>query len=55
MEDLQPVDMVCGAGLIKYIAEVSVELFGRCGIDLLAGPSEIAIIADGSVDPYRGS
>jgi sulfopropanediol 3-dehydrogenase len=26
-------------------------LFGRCGIDLLAGPTEIAIIADDSADP----
>ena len=51
MEDLQPVDMICGAGN-KYIAEAKRQLFGRCGIDLLAGPSEIAIIADGSVDPY---
>lgn len=51
MEDLQPVDMICGAGN-KYVAEAKRQLFGRCGIDLLAGPSEIAIIADGSVEPY---
>ena len=51
MEDLAPVEMICGAGN-KYIAEAKRQLFGRCGIDLLAGPSEIAIIADGSVEPY---
>ncbi len=50
MEDLSPVDMICGAGN-KFIAEAKRQLFGRCGIDLLAGPSEIAIIADGSVAP----
>ena len=44
------VDMVCGAGN-KYVAEAKRQLFGRCGIDLLAGPSEILIIADESADP----
>lgn len=50
LDDLQPVDMVCGAGN-KYITEAKRQLFGRCGIDLLAGPSEIVIIADESVEP----
>ncbi len=50
MDGLHPVDMICGAGN-KYIAEAKRQLFGRCGIDLLAGPSEIVIIADSSVDP----
>jgi sulfopropanediol 3-dehydrogenase len=50
MEGLEPADMICGAGN-KYITEAKRQLFGRCGIDLLAGPSEIVIIADDSVDP----
>ncbi len=45
-----PVDVLCGAGN-KYVAEAKRQLFGRCGIDLLAGPTEIAVIADGGADP----
>ncbi len=45
-----PADILCGAGN-KYVAEAKRQLFGRCGIDLLAGPTEIAIIADDSADP----
>lgn len=48
--DVQPVDVLCGAGN-KYVAEAKRQLFGRCGIDLLAGPTEILIIADDSADP----
>jgi len=33
------------------VAEAKRQLFGRCGIDLLAGPTEILIIADDSADP----
>jgi len=47
---VQPVDMLVGAGN-KYVAEAKRQLFGRCGIDLLAGPTEIAILADDSADP----
>lgn len=47
---VQPADILCGAGN-KYVAEAKRQLFGRCGIDLLAGPTEIAIIADDSADP----
>jgi sulfopropanediol 3-dehydrogenase len=47
---LEPVDMLCGAGN-KYVAEAKRQLFGRCGIDLLAGPTEILVIADDSADP----
>lgn len=49
-EGLKPVDILCGAGN-KFVAEAKRQLFGRCGIDLLAGPTEIAIIADDSADP----
>ena len=50
MGDLEPVDILCGAGN-KYVAEAKCQLFGRCGIDLLAGPTEILVIADYSADP----
>ena len=45
-----PADMLCGAGN-KFVAEAKRQLFGQCGIDLLAGPTEIAIIADDDADP----
>ena len=45
-----PVDMLCGAGN-KFVAEAKRQLYGRCGIDLLAGPTEIMVIADDSADP----
>jgi sulfopropanediol 3-dehydrogenase len=47
---LPPVDVLCGAGN-KYVAEAKRQLFGRCGIDLLAGPTEIMVLADDSADP----
>ena len=49
MGGVEPVDILCGAGN-KYVAEAKRQLFGRCGIDLLAGPTEILIIADESAD-----
>jgi sulfopropanediol 3-dehydrogenase len=45
-----PVDVLCGAGN-RFVAEAKRQLFGRCGIDLLAGPTEILIIADDTADP----
>ena len=50
MEGLEPVDMVVGAGN-KFVAEAKRQIFGEVGIDLLAGPTEILVIADGSADP----
>ncbi len=50
MEGLDPVDMIVGAGN-KYVAEAKKQLFGTVGIDLLAGPTEILVIADESADP----
>jgi sulfopropanediol 3-dehydrogenase len=44
-----PVDFLVGAGN-QYVAEAKRILFGKVGIDLFAGPTEIAIIADGSAD-----
>ena len=50
-EDLEhPVDMIVGAGN-AYVAEAKRQLFGTVGIDLLAGPSEVAVIADDTADP----
>lgn len=46
----EPVDMLVGAGN-AYVAEAKRQLFGRVAIDLLAGPSEVAVIADDSADP----
>jgi sulfopropanediol 3-dehydrogenase len=48
-EKLKPVDMVVGPGN-SYVAEAKRQLFGRVGIDRLAGPTETLIIADDSVD-----
>jgi sulfopropanediol 3-dehydrogenase len=44
------VDMLVGAGN-AYVAEAKRQLFGKVAIDLLAGPSEVAIIADHTADP----
>jgi sulfopropanediol 3-dehydrogenase len=46
---IQAVDMIVGPGN-AYVAEAKRQLFGRVGIDLLAGPTETLIIADDSVD-----
>ena len=45
-----PIDMLVGAGN-AYVAEAKRQLFGRVSIDLLAGPSEVAVIADEGADP----
>jgi sulfopropanediol 3-dehydrogenase len=50
IEDVSPVDMIVGAGN-AYVAEAKRQLFGKVGIDLLAGPTEILIVADESADP----
>ena len=48
-ENIAPVDMLVGPGN-AYVAEAKRQLFGRVGIDLLAGPTETLIIADDTVD-----
>jgi sulfopropanediol 3-dehydrogenase len=50
LDGVPEVDMLCGAGN-RFVAEAKRQLFGRCGIDLLAGPTEILVIADDSADP----
>ncbi|QKH39222.1 histidinol dehydrogenase [Achromobacter pestifer] len=46
---IRPTTMVIGPGN-AYVAEAKRQLFGRIGIDLLAGPTETLVIADDSVD-----
>jgi sulfopropanediol 3-dehydrogenase len=48
-ETITPVDMLCGPGN-AYVAEAKRQLFGRVGIDLLAGPTEILVVADDTAD-----
>jgi len=48
-ESVRPVDMVVGPGN-QYVAEAKRQIFGTVGIDLLAGPTEILIIADETAD-----
>jgi sulfopropanediol 3-dehydrogenase len=48
-ESIRPVDMLCGPGN-AYVAEAKRQLFGRVGIDLLAGPTEILVVADETAD-----
>jgi sulfopropanediol 3-dehydrogenase len=48
-ESIAPVDMLVGPGN-AFVAEAKRQLFGRVGIDLLAGPTETLIIADDSCD-----
>ena len=46
----EPADMLVGPGN-QFVAEAKRILFGKVGIDLFAGPTEIAIIADETADP----
>jgi sulfopropanediol 3-dehydrogenase len=46
----KPADVVVGPGN-KFVAEAKRTLFGKVGIDVFAGPSEVAVIADESADP----
>jgi sulfopropanediol 3-dehydrogenase len=48
-ETIAPVDMLVGPGN-AYVAEAKRQLFGRVGIDLLAGPTEVLVLADDSAD-----
>jgi sulfopropanediol 3-dehydrogenase len=47
---VEPVDMLVGAGN-AYVAEAKRQLLGRVGIDLLAGPTEVLVIAEDGADP----
>lgn len=48
-ETIQGVDMIVGPGN-AYVAEAKRQLFGQVGIDLLAGPTEVLVIADETAD-----
>ncbi|WP_106419604.1 histidinol dehydrogenase [Salinicola tamaricis] len=47
----KPADILVGPGN-RFVAEAKRQLFGRCGIDMFAGPTEIGIIADDTADPH---
>ena len=49
---IDPVDRIVGPGN-AYVAEAKRQVFGRVGIDSIAGPSEVVIIADAANDPRR--
>ncbi|MDR7415765.1 MAG: histidinol dehydrogenase, partial [Armatimonadota bacterium] len=49
--EIRPVDMIVGPGN-AYVVEAKRQLFGTVGVDLLAGPTEILIIADDGADPH---
>ncbi|NCF67649.1 MAG: histidinol dehydrogenase [Chloroflexi bacterium] len=48
-ETIEQVDMLVGPGN-AYVAEAKRRLFGKVGIDLLAGPTEVLVVADDTVD-----
>ncbi|MDJ0977027.1 MAG: histidinol dehydrogenase [Erythrobacter sp.] len=49
-ERIKPVDVITGPGN-AYVAEAKRQLYGVVGIDMVAGPSEILVVADGENDP----
>jgi histidinol dehydrogenase len=49
-QSLPRVDKIVGPGNV-YVAEAKRQVFGHVGIDMLAGPSEILVISDGSTAP----
>jgi histidinol dehydrogenase len=49
---IAPVDRIVGPGN-AYVAEAKRQVFGRVGIDAIAGPSEVVILADAASDPHR--
>ncbi|MGQ9800622.1 MAG: histidinol dehydrogenase [Candidatus Saccharicenans sp.] len=49
-ETIKPVDKIVGPGNV-YVSEAKKELYGRVGIDFIAGPTECLIIADRTANP----
>jgi len=49
-QTISPVDKITGPGN-AYVAAAKRRVFGQVGIDMIAGPSEILVIADGTADP----
>jgi histidinol dehydrogenase len=50
--DVAPVDRIVGPGN-AYVTAAKLEVFGECGIDLPAGPSEVMVVADTTADPVH--
>lgn len=50
-EQIAPVDLIVGPGN-RYVAEAKRQSYGQVGIDFIAGPSEVLIIADHTADPH---
>lgn len=49
-ETIPAVDKIVGPGNL-WVAEAKRQVFGRVGIDMIAGPSEVVVVSDGSADP----
>lgn len=49
-EEIKPVDMIVGPGN-RFVTEAKRQCYGQVGIDFVAGPSEVLVIADGSGTP----
>lgn len=49
-QTMAPVDLIVGPGN-KFVHEAKRQIFGTCGIDFLAGPSEVQVIADSGANP----
>lgn len=49
-EQIAPVSLIVGPGN-SYVTEAKRQCFGKVGIDFLAGPSEVLVIADHTADP----
>ncbi len=47
---IAPVDKIVGPGN-AYVAEAKRQVYGRVGIDMIAGPSEVVVVADASAEP----
>lgn len=49
-DTIKPVDVIVGPGN-AYVASAKKQVFGTVGIDMVAGPSEVTVVADGQNDP----
>ena len=49
-DEIKPVNMIVGPGN-SFVTEAKRQCYGKVGIDFVAGPSEVLIIADGQADP----
>lgn len=51
-ESIPEVDVISGPGN-RYVAEAKRQVFGKVGIDLIAGPSEVLVFTDDTADPQK--